>query len=329
MAAAGTTMARSTANLATRGGPYNRTGDSFMPRDWEATFANWGTPPSASEQEKADNAERVVRTAINNSTTLQAKEITVFTQGSYKNRTNVRQDSDVDVCVLYKGAHFADYNFSQGLSRDVLGFVPCEYTYEAFKNDVAKALTNRFGTASVTRGKKAFEVHENTYRLNADVVPCFQHRRYLGDAESNWFLSGTELHPDGGGAIINWPAQNYDNGVAKNDRTGRQFKAVTRMLKRLRYELIDAGNAIAKNIPSYLIECLVWNVPDLQLNAGSAKQNVRSAITHLWLRTQADDDCSSWGEINELKYLFRSSQPWTRADVNAFLLAAYKHVGFE
>jgi hypothetical protein len=217
-----------------------------MPRDWETIFANWGTPPSASEQEKADNAERAVRTAIQNSTILAAKEITVVTQGSYKNRTNVRQDSDVDVCVLYTGANFADYSFSQGLSREVLGFGVSEYTYEAFKNDIAQALTDRFGAPSVRRGKKAFEVHENTYRLNVDVVPCFEHRRYLGDVQNHRFTSGTELHPDGGGKIINWPVQNYDNGVAKNDRTGRQFKAVTRMLKRLRYELIDSGISIAK-----------------------------------------------------------------------------------
>jgi hypothetical protein len=75
------------------------------------------------------------------------------------------------------------------------------------------------GADSVTRGNKAFDVHANTYRVDADVVPCFEHRRYLETPQSHWFESGTELLPDNGGKIINWPRQNYDNSFAKNDAT--------------------------------------------------------------------------------------------------------------
>lgn len=89
-------------------------------RDWESTLRSWGFAPSATEQEKAEHAERAVRNAISASDALNFREIEVFAQGSYKNRTNVRQDSDVDVCVLYKGAFFEDYNFSEGpQQRDV------------------------------------------------------------------------------------------------------------------------------------------------------------------------------------------------------------------
>ena len=34
-----------------------------MARDWESTFSQWGMPPSATEQTKAENAERAVRSA--------------------------------------------------------------------------------------------------------------------------------------------------------------------------------------------------------------------------------------------------------------------------
>ena len=105
--------------------------------------------------------------------------------------------------------------------------------------------------------------------------------------------------------------QNYTNGVAKNDATGRGFKAVTRILKCLRYELIDEGYSIAAAIPSYLIECLVWNVPNEGFGHTLWKEDVRYAIAHLWNETRADSTGKEWGEVNELKYLFRSSQPWT------------------
>ena len=74
-----------------------------MSRDWEATFSSWGTAPGDTEQSQCENSERAIRKAIDASAKL-PKSIDVFTQGSYANRTNVRQDGDVDVCVLYTGA---------------------------------------------------------------------------------------------------------------------------------------------------------------------------------------------------------------------------------
>lgn len=302
-----------------------------MSRDWEATFSSWGAAPGETEQTKCENAERAVRKAIDASTKLSAKSIEVFAQGSYANRTNVRQDSDVDICVLYTGAFFPDYSMSEGLNGAALGHSDGAYLYTEFKNDVESALVAHFGRMSVTRGKKAFDVHANTYRIDADVVPCFEHRRYMGTPQSNWHVSppGTQINPDNGGTIINWPRQNYANGVKKNDATGRRFKAVTRILKRLRNEMVDEGHREAEPIPSYLIECLVWNVPNDGLGQDTLKGDVRYAIDHLWDKTRADETCNEWGEVNELKYLFRGSQPWSRAQVNSFLEAAWIYVGFQ
>jgi hypothetical protein len=298
-------------------------------RDWEATFSSWGAAPGATEQTKCDNAERAVRKAISASTKLSWKDITVFTQGSYANRTNVRQDSDVDICVFYTGAFFSDYSMSDGLSSSVLGFTDGGYPYSEFKNDVEAALVSYFGRGSVTRGNKAFDVHANTYRIDADVVPAFEHRRFHGTPQSHSYHSGTQIRPDNGGQIINWPKQNYDNGVEKNDATGRRFKAVTRILKRLRNEMADEGYEAAKPIPSYLIECLVWNVPDDDLGHYTFTADVRHALAHLWNETRTYETCKEWGEVNELKYLFRAGQPWNRDQVKAFLQAAWDYIGFQ
>ncbi len=300
-----------------------------MSRNWEDVFCTWGKPPSQTEQDKADNAETAIRKALKASTKLCALPLEVFAQGSYKNRTNVRQDSDVDICVLYKQAFFTNYGSSEGLNRDNTGVSDSEYTYAEFKNEVGAALIDYFGSDFVTKGNKAFDIHKNAYRIDADVVPCFEHRRYVGKPGSYYYEAGTELRPDNGGSIINWPKQNYDNGVAKNGRTARQFKAMTRILKRLRYELIDEGYAIAESTPSYVLECLAWNVPDDNLDTGSQTSDVRHTLAHLWNNTRTEATCKEWGEVNELKYLFRSSQPWTRQDVNSFLQAAWDYVGFE
>jgi tRNA nucleotidyltransferase (CCA-adding enzyme) len=300
-----------------------------MSRDWDVTFSFWGAPPSNTEQDKCDNAERAIRKATAASADLSSKDIKIFVQGSYANGTNVRQDSDVDVCVLYTEAWYPDYQFTPQLSDAALGFIDGRYPYATFKDDVEAALVSHFGRSHIRRGKKALDIRENTYRVDADVVPCFEHRFYSGDLSSHSHESGTQLFPDEGGPIVDWPKQNYDNGVAKNDRTGRRFKAIARILKNLRFELIDEENKVADKIPSFLIECLVWNVPDEELRTGTLKDGVQSAIAYLWNNTRTDDICSSWTEVNDIKFLFHITQPWTRQEVNAFLQSAWDYVGFE
>ena len=253
---------------------------------WEDTFQSWEKSPSETEQTKCDNAERAIRKAIDASTSLSKFNIRVFPQGSYCNRTNVKQDSDVDVCVLCTDVCFTDYSLSDGLTDADVGLSSHPYTYAEFKNDVEKALTSYFGSAAVVRGNKAFDIHENTYRVDADVVACFEHRRYQRRSGGGYYyLSGTELGPDKGGAVINWPNQNYENGVAKNNSTRRRFKSMVRILKRLRNTMEEEGISEARPIPGYLIECLVWNVLNECFGYSTLTEDARSCLVHLFNNT--------------------------------------------
>jgi hypothetical protein len=40
-------------------------------------------------------------------------------------------------------------------------------------------LTDFFDRGAVQRGNKAFDVHANTYRVDADVVAAFEYRWYF------------------------------------------------------------------------------------------------------------------------------------------------------
>lgn len=50
-----------------------------MNRDWESVFMTWAQGPSATEQERAENAERQIREAIRASEKLKNRNIKVFT----------------------------------------------------------------------------------------------------------------------------------------------------------------------------------------------------------------------------------------------------------
>ena len=295
----------------------------------EDTFVSWSRGPSQTESDKCENAERIVRKAIKADVKLSSLDISVFAQGSYRARTNVRQNSDVDICVCYNSAFFPDY--PSGTTQNTFGNVDSTFSFAEFKKMVEQALVSYFGKNGVTRGNKAFDVHANTYRIDADVVPTFEHRRYTGRWNTDGtphYISGVAFKPDKGSLIKNWPQQTYYNGVTRNNSTGRKYKRVIRILKRLRDKMQSENVSEAKNISSFLIECLVWNAALEALSKESYTEIIRYIIVDIWNRTRKDEDCSEWGEVNELKYLFRSSQPWTRQEANNFLQAVWNYIGY-
>jgi hypothetical protein len=296
--------------------------------DWEATFTSWAKGPGTTEQTKCENAESAIRKAIAAHSELSAMNISIFAQGSYRNRTNVRQNSDVDICVRLNSTFFEKY--PEGMTREDFGNIAGSISFAKFKNLVQKALEDYFDENSVTRGDKAFNIHANTYRIDADVVPTFEHRRYVLKSDGgHYILSGIGFDTDAGKHIVNWPHQHYDNGLEKHESTSRRYRKIIRILKRLRDQMQEEGIEAANDIASCLIESLVWNVPNEGFGHDTLRADVRHVLAHLFNNTRKDIECSKWLEVSKLKYLFRPSQPWTREQAHKFISAAWDYIGFE
>lgn len=268
----------------------------------------------------------MIKVAVVADPALAIRSLQAFPQGSYRNRTNVRQDSDVDVCVLCEDTFY--YDLPPGVSARDVGIMPAAYKFDNYKNDVGRALVNKFGSTNIRRGNKAFDINENTSRVDADAAPCFVYRLYFTDwAGKLRYHEGTALIVDNTKQLItNFPQQQYDNGVAKNNATNRRFKKTVRIVKKLRNEMEDAGSTSVRTISSFLIESLIWNVPDALFGRPSLRDMMQDIVAHLWEQTQGDLACRTWTEENGIKVLFDSSQSWTRAQVNDFLCNAWNYV---
>ena len=289
----------------------------------EQQFSTWAGPPSDSEKQRIINTENAVKNAINASEVLRNKNVRVYAQGSYRNRVNVRADSDVDVAVLYNGAFF-----HEGITQttlDDLGYGDGAYNYSDFRMEVGNALRSFFKGGLVTEGNKAFDVKANTYRVEADVIPLFEFRRFLS---ADTWETGVTLFPRSGAQIVNWHEQHYQNGVAKNAATNRSFKGLVRIIKTLRYRMLADGVASAKLAPSFMLESLIYNLPEEGISFNQWVDEFRSALATLYHATLNIETCDKWVEVNELKWLFHD-QPWTHADANAFVLDCWNYVGYE
>lgn len=296
------------------------------PEQWEATTTRWSKPEGVNEEERCDNAERMIREAIRQSPALAHLNIEVFAQGSFRNRTNVARESDVDVCVVCHNNVFFDFELTPNLGMEQYGFSPSTYTYYDFKADVGRALAAKFRTG-VSRGDKAFNLTANTYRVEADVLPTFESRAFFSRPDgSTYHLEGVGFETDGGRRVYNWPKQHIVNGIQKNEATGRRFKPVARALKALRYEMDDMGILAAKYVPSFLIESLAYETPNEFFGHDTLLGDLRSVIAFTFDRTTDASRSSDWTEPNGIKYLFHGSQPWTREQANNFLGAAWAYL---
>jgi hypothetical protein len=302
--------------------------------DWEALLRAWVKPPSDNEDFKRDQTEAEIKAALAASDRLKGHPYEVYPKGSYANNTNVRLDYDVDIAVECTEFYFHDEigaaaDVRKAAFKEAFTDYRGSYTHGAFKNDVEQALVDYYGRGAVSRGNMAMRVREKKTTLPADVVPCFEYRRIY---DVDWqgelvYHQGTRIYPDHGPYIHNWPRQQYVNGVAKNDATGRRYKRMVRALKRLENELVNA-KAI-EELPSFLMECVVYNVPNEYFNHKTYVADMREVLAVIFNATMNDAACKDWLEVNERKILFHESQPWTYQQAHKLADLTWNLMGFE
>ena len=293
----------------------------------ESTLQSWTVPLSQSEEQRAENAIKMIKSAIDANAELKAMGIEVFTQGSFANNTNVRTESDVDVCVMLKDTFHCEY--PEGGKDEDYGFKSSDFTFQQYRDLIKKALQDKFHSEYVYDGNKSLKINENTYHVQADVVPAFQLRNYYYNksktadnyVEGTWFVAKSGQH------ISNYPKVHIKNGAAKNSRTGYKYKKLVRIMKHIKNDMVDDGRANGDKISSFLVECLVWNTPDSTITGYlSWTETVKQTIKYLYSAIK-DNKHKEWGEVSEMLYLFRGRK-WTDQDVKQWLYDAWNYLEF-
>jgi len=251
--------------------------------------------------------------------------LSVFAKGSYANNTNVKTDSDVDIVVQ---CHDAEY-WDEGTKGAHTTFTPYAgiWTPTKLREELGAALRAKFPGQVDSSGSTAFAIDSSTARVDADVVPCFDYKYYFASGGSR---EGTRIFRKDGVGFENYPVQHLENGRSKNTSTGTSFKRAVRILKRVENVMVDEG--VHREVPSYFVECLVYNCPDEILNRSTWTETIGGVLVHVWEELQGEEPPESdqrWMEVNDIKYLFHVAQKWTRADGRDFAKAAWNYLGFE
>lgn len=293
----------------------------------EETFQSWTAPLSRTEEQRAENTISMIMSAINESSDLQAMSIEVFTQGSYANNTNVRSDSDVDVCVMLKDTFHTEYPDGKGHSD--YGFTASDLTFQRYREMVKKALEKKFKAESVIDGNKSLKINENTYHVQADVVPAFQLRNYYyhSSTDPDRYIEGTWFVAKSGEEVSNYPKIHIRKGTDKNNRTDYRYKKLVRIMKHIKNEMVDNKITNGDKITSFLVECLVYQISDAKItNYSTWTETIKQSIIYLYNEIN-ESRHTEWTEVSGMLYLFRGRK-WTDADAKQWLVDAWNYLGY-
>jgi hypothetical protein len=305
-------------------------------------LAKLALAPSATEREKAARTHTAIRQHLESDPLLRNYKIDTFLQGSYKNSTNVRGDSDVDMGSLTNEVFHHDtsglptesqYQYGhqikslkESVDESLSQLGAGNFNFWEYRADVLASLQRKYGV-SVVDGNKAIKIAGNTYRLDADVLPCMAFRQYYKGLPGASYHNGIVFFSKTQERIVNFPHQHFTNLSQKDQDNDGRVKGCIRIMKRLRNELEEKGEWDRKRSPSYYIESLVWNCPNIHFK-GPYDQVFPGVVRFLWndlTEKKKNGDISSYIQANNIFLLFHSTF-WNVDDAIAFLENIWKAV---
>lgn len=294
----------------------------------EEQIIKYSKPISDTEENKCKNAINMISNALKNmgyiekekiqlaymdtfayETTLQKnnRKIKLLIQGSYANNTNVRAESDVDIAVIQEDVFISNYR--TGVVNSDYKFCNSDYTFIEYKRDIYNSLVNQFGTDNVKWKSKCLFVNGNSYRVDSDTVPARRNRDYRNDFTYNPmnYIGGISIISDEGETFVNYPEQHIKNGRDKNKSTNLYYKKMVRIIKKIRYIMIDNHISSASKINSFMLESLLWNIPDYKyindLKYTGKFQGIINYLKYISIK-----NISSYKEANGIKKLCETKE---------------------
>ena len=128
----------------------------------------------------AKNTHAAIRNAMARLEWPEDVRYTTYMQGSYRNSTHVRRQSDVDVVVELTSLPMRDGSLLPDSQKRLLEemFPEPEYGWRQFRRDVLQAISTAFGESRVREGKKTFKLVMESPDIPVDVVVAVRHLKY-------------------------------------------------------------------------------------------------------------------------------------------------------
>lgn len=230
--------------------------------------------------------------------------------GSFARRTKIRELDDIDLMIGLKGLG-TTYTTEPGGAIKLK--VPDGIALRQFCHDATDELNSRrvvnafvsrlkeipqYQNSEIKRNQQAAVLNLSSYTWSFDIVPSFI-------TSPEWDGRTYYVIPDGSG---NWmktdPRKDTERTDSINQRHGGRQWNVIRLIK-----FWNKRRSVT-TMPSYLIECMVWDYYQTQCTEASARPEleVPGVLRHIAASALADleDPAGIQGNINTLPWAMRS-----------------------
>jgi hypothetical protein len=284
----------------------------------ESQLATWSNQGGTANSMTAHKSIRFALEALDSP--IYGRDFEIFLQGSYRNSTNIRADSDVDVVVQSNEVFYKDLSRlpADQQAAQARSYGEGRHNAKDWRADVENALRKKFGDALKAGSGKAFHVVTGPGNMTADVLPAvmFKNYTYFASTNNEGYDEGLEFMDASGKYTVNYPKVHIKNGEARNSQqqTSGHYKPAVRMFKNARNRAVERGFFRDGGAPSYFVECLLYNVPDPCFTAGMQDTFV-AVVNHLSKNVIDGYRCQ-----NGLLPLFgTASTQWNTGDAHALI----------
>jgi hypothetical protein len=290
---------------------------------WEEKFRCWSQPPSKDIQRKFGKQIRILRSCMLRSISdrerlgLDKDIMEVSFQGSYGGSINIeRSDIDIGIRLVYEPISCDSQNINSILHLSQFDHWKSKLC--KLNELVEKLLIRRFGKENVERSPWGyFKVHEQHSGVTIEVLPAI----VRGGEVQEWMTDDGELISD---AFKQVDA----NRTRKHNMTGKRFRKVVRILKRILYEMKDSNTEKYNSITSHLIESVIYNAPNSIFSHEKITDDIRGILEYGILSTHDDKGCEEWKRLDGKNYAFRGPRCWDRQEIHDFLVDIWNYIGF-
>jgi len=93
---------------------------------------------------------------------------------------------------------------------------------------------------------------------------------------------------------------------------------------------VDQETITLEKMPSFFLECLVWNVlPNAHFQKSTYADATRAAIATVWNEMREAEKANNYAEVSDLKWLFKGSPNRTHQQAKDFMQHAWDFIGYE
>lgn len=237
---------------------------------------------------------KIIMDCIKTTISPDVEKITIECQGSYKRHTatfSKNSKSDVDL-IMYIGDYYTSNDiqfwkdkslsiYTKHMSKNIknnLEFLNSPFVKDnnyveiknfiILKNNITNLLINKFNNYKISNKNKC--IHIETQNVNIDIVIA-----------GKWWLKVKDNEYSGSNIIINnppyeiqnLPQLNIDN-IEEKAKNCKNLYEIIRIFKNFNYLL-------KTNIPSYHIECILYNIPNEYFNNGYDDDSINNICDYI------------------------------------------------